>query len=159
MLTALLRIAAWGSLTFILFATVSPIGLRPHDILPVNLDRALAYFMMSALFSLAYPRYWIAVLFLAPVGAGSIELLQHFSPTRHAHFSDAAVKAAGALVGALVAIGLSQLISLLREQRALATHESMTGTLDELGVEEDQEPEKFDPEVKVLWSSDTNRTF
>jgi hypothetical protein len=46
--------------------TVSPIELRPQDILPVNLDRALAYFLMSVLF-------------------------QYFSPTRHAHFTDASM--------------------------------------------------------------------
>ncbi len=40
-----LRAAAWLTIAFILFITVSPIGLRPHNILPVNVDRALAFML------------------------------------------------------------------------------------------------------------------
>ncbi|PZU25185.1 MAG: VanZ family protein [Shinella sp.] len=105
----LCKTAAWLSLAFIVFATVSPIGLRPHDPLPVNLDRALAFCLMSGLFVLVYPRRWLMVLILTLVGAGAIETLQYLSPTRHAHMIDAMVKAGGAAAGVAFAVAFNRL--------------------------------------------------
>ncbi|MBB3959425.1 VanZ family protein [Aureimonas phyllosphaerae] len=99
MTTTLLRAAAWIALAAILFVTVSPIGLRPHDVMPVDFDRALAFCSLTALFVMAYPRHSIAVGLAIVVGAIAIEWLQELSPTRHARFDDALVKACGALVG------------------------------------------------------------
>ncbi len=99
----MLKILAWLCLAVILFLTLSPIGLRPHDPLPVNIDRALAFCVMAGLFVAAYPRQWPAVLMLSLCGAGMIELLQFLSPTRHAQLPDALVKASGAIAG--VALG------------------------------------------------------
>ena len=76
--------------------------MRPPDPLPVNLDRAAAFAVMSALFLIAYPRHAILCSVLLIAGAGAIELLQYLSPTRDPRLGDAAVKAAGALVGAAV---------------------------------------------------------
>lgn len=102
MTRTILRAAAWTALAAIIFVTVSPIGWRPHDVMPVNFDRALAFTIMSALFVAAYPRHSV-VLGLALVAcAGLIELLQFFSPTRHPQFIDAFVKATGAVVGVLI---------------------------------------------------------
>lgn len=104
MTSRLFKISAWLVLAAIVFVTVSPIGLRPHDPLSVNLDRALAFCLMSGLFVLAYPRHWVAVLALTFFGAGAIETLQFLSPTRHAEMIDAAVKAGGAVAGVALAM-------------------------------------------------------
>lgn len=99
----LFRFLAWSALAVIIFVTASPIGLRPTDVLPVNVDRALAFTMTTMLFVLAYPRHWLFCATLLVLGAFSIEMLQLFSPTRHAHLHDAVVKAAGVMTG--VALG------------------------------------------------------
>ncbi len=96
-----LKSLAWLSLLAIIFVTVSPIGWRPHDFLPVDLDRALAFALMTFLFVLAYPRHFLMCSILLIVGALGIEALQLLSPSRHAHLDDAAVKAAGAALGAI----------------------------------------------------------
>ena len=101
MIRRLFRLSVWLALAAILFATLSPIELRPEDLLPVNYDRAIAFAAVSALFVLAYPRNWFWVGLAIVVGAGAIELLQELSPTRHADATDALVKAAGASLGVL----------------------------------------------------------
>lgn len=102
MLTRLIRVAAWLSLAAIIFVTVSPIGLRPHDVLPVDVDRALAFVVMACLFVLAYPRSWVIVAVALILGAAGIELMQELSPTRHARIDDALVKASGAAIGVIL---------------------------------------------------------
>lgn len=98
----LLKILAWMVLVAIVFVTVSPIEWRPQDILPVDADRALACALLGGLFTLAYPRHWFRVGFVMIAGAGLIEVLQVFSPTRHARLDDALVKASGAFAGVFV---------------------------------------------------------
>ncbi len=93
---------AWLLLAFILFVTVSPIGLRPHTIETPDIDRALAYLVAGLAFALAYPKQWKTVAILLICGALAIEWLQYFSPTRHPRFHDAAVKALGASLGLIV---------------------------------------------------------
>lgn len=108
MTTRLIKLGAWAILAAIIFVTVSPIGLRPHTITTVNADRALAYVVAAAAFVLAYPRHWKWVALLLIVGAMGIELLQYLSPTRHAHLTDATVKAAGAACGVVVGWTVNQ---------------------------------------------------
>jgi hypothetical protein len=96
------KVAAWSALAAIIFVTASPISMRPSDFLPVNVDRALAFGVLSTLLVLAYPRQWKWAFAAAIVGPSLIELLQLFSPTRHAHLEDAVVKSAGAIGGAFV---------------------------------------------------------
>ena len=93
------RYLAWTALAAIIFVTVSPIGWRPPDVLPVDVDRALACAVFAGLFVLAYPRQWPWVGAAMVVGAGLIELLQELSPTRHARIDDALVKTMGAFIG------------------------------------------------------------
>ncbi len=108
---------AWLLLAAIIFVTVSPIGLRPHTVTSVNIDRALAYMVVGLAFAVAYPKHWMTVAMLLIAGAVFIEYLQYLSPTRHARFHDAAVKAVGATVG--VAIG--SLFNRVRAARANAS--------------------------------------
>jgi hypothetical protein len=97
----LMKPLAWLLLAGIIFVTVSPIGLRPHTILSVNLDRALAYALAGLVFVLSYPKQWKLVALLLIFGAIAIEYLQYLSPTRHPRLHDAGIKAAGATLGAL----------------------------------------------------------
>jgi len=94
-----LKLIAWLALIAVFFVTVSPIGLRPHDLLPVNVDRAIAFVVTSMLLVTAYPRHWKLCAILLIAGAFGIELLQLLTETRHAQFHDAQVKAAGAVLG------------------------------------------------------------
>ncbi|MDP9809437.1 VanZ family protein [Rhizobium tibeticum] len=102
------RPGAWLLLAAIIFATLSPIGLRPHTVTSVNLDRALAYSLVGFMFAVAYPRHWLAVAILLFLGALAIEYLQYLSPTRHARLHDALVKILGASVGVLVGCMLNK---------------------------------------------------
>ena len=104
MTTRLFRIGAWLFLAAIIFVTISPIGLRPRDLVSTNFDRAAAYAVMSALFVFAYPRHLWTVAALVVATAGGVELFQFLSPTRHPHLMDAAVKAAGGMAGLLAGI-------------------------------------------------------
>ena len=159
MTARLIKLAAWLCLGSIIFVTVSPIGLRPRDVMPVNLDRALAFSVMAGLFTVAYPRHWLAILLLTTSGASLIEGLQFLSPTRHAHLSDAMFKAAGAAVGVVIAK-----ILMLFAPRSEGGDEPPEA-LDDLR-EHPEVPEADDawdgqengavaPSVTVLWTSET----
>lgn len=100
----LFRIGAWLALAAIIFVTVSPIGLRPRDLVSTNFDRAAAYAVLSALFVFAYPRHRWTVAALVVLAAGGVELLQFLSPMRHPQLMDAAVKAAGGVAGLFAGI-------------------------------------------------------
>ncbi len=95
------KYVAWSLLLLIVIVTVSPIGLRPHTLTTVGIDRAGAFALCSAAFVLAYPRYWLAIIVAGIIAAFGIEALQFLSPTRHPRMMDAAVKAAGAIAGGL----------------------------------------------------------
>lgn len=105
-----LRIVAWLVLVFILIVTVGPINLRPISGEPANVERFGAFFVVGALFSLAYPRHWLSVLLLTVGCAGAFELLQRLAPGRHGEIADFLFKAAGAVCGTTVGYFLSLLI-------------------------------------------------
>lgn len=110
----LLELAAWGCLVAVAFVTVAPIGLRPHDPFPVDIDRALAYGLLSSLFVFAYPARWRLVLVLTIAAAGLLEASQLLSESRHARLSDATVKAVGAAAGVAFALAVPALAARLR---------------------------------------------
>jgi uncharacterized membrane protein YjjP (DUF1212 family) len=101
------RPTAWLLLAFIIFATVCPISVRPHDYLPVEVDRALAFFLMTGAFVVAYPNRWLSVTLMCIAGAFGIEALQFLSETRHPELADAMVKAVGAALGASLGIAFN----------------------------------------------------
>lgn len=118
MTSRLFRVLPWLALAAIIFVTVSPIGLRPHDFAAVDTDRAGAFAVMALLFVLAYPRQWLLCAVLLILGAGGIELLQYLSPTRHAHLDDAVIKAVGAAIGSLIGWVLNRLLTRWRTPAA-----------------------------------------
>lgn len=97
--TQIVRIAAWLALAVIVFATLSPIGLRPQTHLPVNLERWAAYFLAGTLFGLAYPKHIIWAAILLALGAVGLELVQMLRPGRHGRELDALFKLGGAWLG------------------------------------------------------------
>ncbi|MBB4238131.1 VanZ family protein [Rhizobium esperanzae] len=111
------RPLAWLLLTFILFVTVSPIGLRPETVTTVDTDRAGAYVLLGLAFALAYPKQWKLVAMLLIAGSVAIEYLQYFAPTRHPRLHDAGVKAVGAALGLLA----GWVINRWRESKAPST--------------------------------------
>ncbi len=118
MASRLFKFLPWLALAAIVFVTVSPIRMRPQDFASVDIDRAGAFAVMALLFVLAYPRQWLLCAILLIVGAGSIELLQVLSPSRHAHLDDAAVKAAGAAIGCLFGWTINRMLTRFRQPAA-----------------------------------------
>ncbi|MHC5230233.1 VanZ family protein [Brucella sp. LJL56] len=109
----ILRIGAWTILLAILAVTISPIKFRPITGEPADLERFVAFFLVGALFALAYPRHWMGVLLLTVGCAALFELMQRLAPGRHGEFIDFVFKAAGAAFG--IAVGYS--LSLIRPFR------------------------------------------
>jgi VanZ family protein len=99
MIKTFFRLIAWGVLSALVFVTLSPIGFRPHTITTVGLDRAAAFFLAGVVFAVAYPGRWMSLALFLVAASFGIEILQELSPTRHARFDDATVKAVGALAG------------------------------------------------------------
>jgi VanZ family protein len=102
MLHKFIAAAAWATLAFIAFATLSPLGLRP-EVGDANLERFGAYALAGLLLSLAYPRHLISIVVFVVGVASVLELLQLVTPDRHGHFADACVKVAGGVVGVALA--------------------------------------------------------
>lgn len=92
-------LAAWTGLALILLVTVSPIDMRPSDLTTTDLDRALAFVVMSCLFVIAYPQRVAKVSLALVISAFAIELTQFISVTRHPELHDALIKAAGVALG------------------------------------------------------------
>jgi hypothetical protein len=101
-----IKLLAWASLAFIVFVTLSPIGLRPH-FAPVSVERFGAFAGTGLLFGLAYPRHFWLVATLVLGAALILELMQHLTPDRHGEESDAVVKFLGGAFG----LGLSLLLN------------------------------------------------
>jgi VanZ family protein len=89
-------------LAFVVFATLSPIHLRPKTGHP-NLERFAAFLLLGAAYTWAMPRRagWVAVCLV--VGAFALEAAQQWAPTRDPDVRDAVVKALGGLGGVAMA--------------------------------------------------------
>ena len=99
--------AAWTSLAFIAYATLSPLNERPEfdTNLFSHLDHYLAFAVAGSLFGLAYPRQTFFVCILVLGSAVLLELLQLLTPDRHARVIDAVRK----MIGGAIGIGLARL--------------------------------------------------
>jgi len=99
--------AAWSCLIFIIYATLSPRGLRPtltydEPFFVVLIERFGAYAVLGCLLSLAYPRQVAFVCFIVFGAAVALELLQVFIPGRHGRIPDSLEKLAGGAFGILM---------------------------------------------------------
>lgn len=102
MLRKIIVLAAWCCLGFIIFTTLSPIGLRPETG-SAGFERFAAYGLLGALFVMAYPDRFTLVMICMLGLAVSLEFLQHLTPDRHGHVADAAQKIAGGVAGSSIA--------------------------------------------------------
>ena len=82
----------------IAFATLCPIGLRPH-LADANAERFFAYVALGALAARAGGRRALAVTALVVLAAVALEGAQALIPGRHATAPDAMVKALGGVMG------------------------------------------------------------
>jgi VanZ family protein len=98
MFQKLVTLAAWGSLAFITFATLSPIGLRPH-VADVGYEHVAAFAVAGLLFGLVYPRRIILVVALVLGSAILLEVLQLVTPDRHGRLLDLGLKLLGGSIG------------------------------------------------------------
>lgn len=98
----LAAVAAWSCLGFITFATLSPLGVRPH-VAGVGFEHIGAFAVTGLLFALAYPRHSLIVVILVFGSAVLLELSQLLTPDRHARLSDLLVKFAGGSIGIVAA--------------------------------------------------------
>ncbi|MEH2510501.1 hypothetical protein V1291_001855 [Nitrobacteraceae bacterium AZCC 1564] len=98
----LAAVAAWLSLGFIAYATLSPIGVRPH-VAGVGFEHIGAFALTGLLFTLAYPRHSLLVAMLVFGTAIILELSQLLTPDRHARLSDLLIKLAGGSIGIVTA--------------------------------------------------------
>jgi hypothetical protein len=91
-------VIAWGALAVIVFATLSPIELRPH-LASQHREHFAAFAAVGLLFGVAYRRP-VLVLALLCGTAVVLEFLQLLTPDRHGRAIDVAFKLAGAGAGA-----------------------------------------------------------
>lgn len=91
-------VIAWGALAVIVFATLSPLGLRPH-LASQHREHFAAFAAVGLLFGVAYRRP-VLVLVLLCGAAVVLELMQLLTPDRHGRAIDVAFKLAGAGAGA-----------------------------------------------------------
>lgn len=95
----------WSAALIITFATLAPIGSRPHlpDAGP-DIERFIAFLVLAGALATAYPRRRGMILLLAVALAIGLESAQLLEPTRHGRPHDAIVKCFGALAGVAFAV-------------------------------------------------------
>lgn len=107
---------AWSCLAFIAFATLSPIGLRPH-LASAHREYLAAFAAVSLLFSLIYPSRPILILALIVCAAAFLETLQVLTIDRHARVADFVFKTMGAVCGSLAAAIYRRAVSFWSDPR------------------------------------------
>jgi VanZ family protein len=105
---------AWLLVLAIAVFTLSPIELRPVTAAPANWERFAAFMAIGVLFCLGYPQHRWRIVGLVIGLAGLLEVLQNLSPGRHGRLPDGLVKAAGALLGIVLAMGAERTLGRLR---------------------------------------------
>jgi VanZ family protein len=117
----LITAAAWVSIIAIAYATLahvgfvysiyyklSPILMRPEMTTYAHLEHIIAFAVVGALFSFAYPRRTILVCCIVFGGAALLEILQTLTPDRHGTLVDALEKMAGGAAGIFLARSILQ---------------------------------------------------
>jgi VanZ family protein len=105
-MTPLLRLFAWLLAAAVTFATLGPPSYRPHSNLGQDGEHAFAFVLIGLAFGLAYPRQRLLASAIAMAAIGAIEILQLWTPGRHARLEDFLVDAAAAGVGFLMTAAL-----------------------------------------------------
>lgn len=111
----LCRIAAFGIALYIVFVTLGPLSVRPQTG-HAQAERFAGYFVLGAIFSLAYPKHraWIAIGVV--VGSIVLELGQLAVPGRDAGVPDAIAKALGGITGTATISGTALVLRVARSR-------------------------------------------
>ncbi len=112
-------IAAWGSVAFIAFATMSPIQARPH-LSSQGIEHIGAFAVVGLLFGIAHPRRLPLVAAGIVLVAGGLEAAQHLTPDRHGKWVDFGMKVLGGGIGLSVAAAITislELLAVRQKQR------------------------------------------
>ena len=107
MFRTLTAVAAWLSLAFIAYATLSPLNERPEiSGLFSHFDHYFGYAVAGGLLAFAYPKQTLFVCIIVFGSAILLELAQLLTPDRHARVLDALRK----LIGGVLGIAFARLI-------------------------------------------------
>jgi hypothetical protein len=106
-----LWVAGCASVALIGVLSLIPGALRPDTGAPGKLEHLVAYMCAGALVALgsSSPSERWQGLWLVPY-AGALEIAQIFVPGRHSRFSDFVVSGVGALLGVVIAFGVSPIL-------------------------------------------------
>jgi VanZ family protein len=86
----------WG---LVAYANLSPLGVRPTVAAQSTFEHTAAFAALGLAFSLAYPRHaWLAAAIVVG-SAALLELLQLYTPDRHARWLDVFEKTSGGCIG------------------------------------------------------------
>lgn len=105
----------WSAALVIAFATLAPVGSRPHlpDAGP-DIERFIAFLVLAGALATAYPRRRCMILVLTVGLAIGLESAQLLEPTRHGRPHDAIIKCLGAIAGVGFAVVMDWLSRGLR---------------------------------------------
>ncbi|MGO4706475.1 VanZ family protein [Microvirga sp. 2MCAF38] len=106
------RWVAWLLVAAVAAFTLLPIGFRPVTAAPADLERFVAFAAIGGAFYFGYPNHHVGYALLVLGIAGLFELMQDIIPGRHGQVHDYAVKAAGAVVGTLLARLVERIVAL-----------------------------------------------
>jgi VanZ family protein len=112
MFQKLIIVAAWASVAVLAYATLTHVGfvysiyyrLAPLMMWPAmrsyaHVEHVIAFAILGALFSFAYPKHIIFVCCVVFLSAVSLEFLQTLTPDRHGTLIDAFEKVVGGALG------------------------------------------------------------
>jgi VanZ family protein len=111
-----LRLIAWALAAVVTFFTLGPPSYRPHAYIGQDGDHAVAFLLVGLAFALAYRRNRPFIALVAVAVTGAIEILQFWTPERHARMSDFVVDALAVCAGVAVGAALDWAFSRTRPQ-------------------------------------------
>ena len=97
-------------LAIIIYATLSPLQLRPNTG-HLHFERMTAYALLAGALCVAYPRHWERVLLITVFVAIGLEYAQTFDPGRDGRLPDAVEKIVGGGLGVLAGLGFTYLVA------------------------------------------------
>jgi hypothetical protein len=111
MIQRISAVTGWLAIAFIVFATLSPIEVRPSLAAP-HLEHFAAFALTGLALALAYPNRALLVFAILIGMALGLEVLQLLTPDRHGRAADALVKALGGISGFCIGQMVSFLLRL-----------------------------------------------
>jgi VanZ family protein len=98
-MVVLARAVAWLFFVAVLVLTFVPPALRPMSGLPHDVEHLAIFFLLGGTFALGYRGHAWALGLMGIGGAATLEILQIFTPGRHARLRDFLVDLLGIGIG------------------------------------------------------------